>query len=119
VEGRKGRARRQDHGDVTLIVVIQDDKWVLKGTRGDESRNDDKARIVMIDASTNPKCINLKSVAKADEGRVSEGIYKLEGDLLTICLNEDTSPKATRQRPSEFKSTDRVTIVVVMKRVTK
>jgi uncharacterized protein (TIGR03067 family) len=59
-----------------------------------------------IDADKNPKNISIKPEGK--DGLI--GIYKLDGDNLTICL----SPEA---RPTQFESTDKTkTMLLVLKR---
>ncbi len=62
-----------------------------------------------IDPRKKPKQIDLIS---RDDGKKSQGIYKLEKDELTIALAEDGKP-----RPKDFK--DNKAPVIVLKRVAK
>src|SRR5437867_3448619 len=40
-----------------------------------------------LDPSKKPKTIDLTHIEGADKDRTDAGIYKLEGDMLTICVN--------------------------------
>lgn len=104
-------------GDMVLVVEIKEDRWLLgNAKKGGEQL--DKGRFVMLDGKANPKCMDLKSAEKGVEGTIIESIYKLEGDTLTICSNQATyRDNKQRSRPSEFKSNDNDTIVMVMKRL--
>jgi uncharacterized protein (TIGR03067 family) len=67
-----------------------------------------------IDPSKDPKTIDLTIMA-VDGERISRGIYKLEGDTLTICRT-----MGTKERPKEFKTSAQAGgMLVVHKRVTK
>lgn len=93
-------------GDPELVAEIKGRKWIFVGV--------EKAEIVAIDSSTDPKSIDLKSVEKGRNATVDEAIYKLDGDTLTICLYQGEGKK----RPTAFdtpKESD--TILAVFKRV--
>ena len=63
-----------------------------------------------IDPSQEPKAIDLTT----PDGKVVHGIYRLEGDTLTLCLDYD--PQGTgRPRPTEFR-TDSDVLVRVLRR---
>ncbi len=64
-----------------------------------------------IDASKTPKALDLKS-----KGDALVGIYELKGDQLNLCFF-DGEPD-TKNRPKEFASTERTTLMV-LKRVKK
>jgi uncharacterized protein (TIGR03067 family) len=54
--------------------------------------------IITIDPTKNPKTIDMKLADGDNKGETAEGIYKLEGDTLTICR-----PRLPpRPRPTEF-----------------
>ncbi len=87
-------------------LTVKGDGWIVK--QGDEPEN--KA-VFKIDPSKNPKTIDLTF-----EQRKYHGIYKLEGDTLTLCL---TLTRDNRERPKEFKTTKEDGILIVWKREKK
>jgi uncharacterized protein (TIGR03067 family) len=88
-------------------LTIKGDKWIVKigGGKGVEPAGS----TMTIDPSKKPKTLDLKGTRSA-----SKGIYKLEGDTLTLCR---VTGKA--ERPKEFKTTAESGILVVWKRVKK
>jgi RNA polymerase sigma-70 factor (ECF subfamily) len=75
-------------------LTIQGNRWIVKGRNGPEG---DFA--IQTDPSKNPKTIDV--TLKADKGTFTfVGIYKLEGDTLTVCLRP-----APRGRPEQFETT--------------
>jgi uncharacterized protein (TIGR03067 family) len=73
---------------------------VIKGSRfTSEGMGDIYQGTVELDASANPRRIDMKFDAGPEKGNTNPGIYKLAGDSWTLCL-------ATRgkKRPSSFKS---------------
>ena len=73
----------------------------------------DKPSPYKIDPSKNPKTIDFTIKAGDTEG-VSRGIYKLEGDTLTLCRTVGDI-----ERPKEFKTTAEAGFLVVWKRAKK
>lgn len=53
---------------------------------------------VKIDASAQPKRIDLVGVTGTDEGKTLRGVYRIEGDRLTLCAG-------LIERPTEFRTT--------------
>jgi uncharacterized protein (TIGR03067 family) len=84
-------------------LTIKGDQWIL--TPGATAS-------IKIDGSKDPKWIDL--TFPRGTGTASPGIYKLEGDMLTICR-----VLAGKERPKEFKSAEVGSNLVVYKRVTK
>jgi uncharacterized protein (TIGR03067 family) len=78
-------------------LTIKGDRWIL---------NPGPTATIKIDASKNPKWI--------DVGKYSPGIYKLEGNILTICRKTDASRS---DRPTEFTATkENGNVIVIYKR---
>jgi uncharacterized protein (TIGR03067 family) len=68
-----------------------------------------------LDPSKTPKAIDLN-----DDGLVIEGIYKMDGDDLTLCLVTGSRNGKTAPRPPEFKAdNEKKYSVFVLKRVKK
>jgi uncharacterized protein (TIGR03067 family) len=88
VEGKE--AYLQEHKQ--LRWVIKDDKVLYGG---------EQLAKLEIDPSPNPKCIDL---VLAKTKRVHEGIYKLVGDRLTICVGLTT--EGVKERPLKFDNED-------------
>jgi uncharacterized protein (TIGR03067 family) len=68
--------------------------------------------VTALDTSTDPKCIDFKVAVDRGpltKGAVFEGIYKLDGDTLTLALFEDGGVK----RPDKFESAKGSKIIVV------
>jgi uncharacterized protein (TIGR03067 family) len=75
---------------------IKGDKMTFKdGKITVKTKEKDEKGTYKIDPSQKPKTIDVKEDGK---DKVHQGIYKLEGDRLTICIPE----KAGRERPTEF-----------------
>jgi uncharacterized protein (TIGR03067 family) len=55
------------------------------------------ATIVALDAKPKPGAIDLKIASGSDVGKVVKAIWKLDGDVLTLCVAE-----AGKDRPKEF-----------------
>jgi uncharacterized protein (TIGR03067 family) len=84
--------------------------YAVKGSEYTMSLPMGKTRKVpfKIDASKEPKHFD-----KTESGAFQVGIYKLEGDTLTICSTTDG------ERPTEFKTTDKAGSLRVLKRTEK
>lgn len=81
---------------------------------GKVSLNDKEVFSYKIDASTDPKIIDLTKLEDPEKDQVLEGIYKFDGEMLVICL---WTGQGTKARPSEFstKAGDNF-VMVVLKR---
>jgi len=79
----------------------------------------DLLEIAGVDTSTDPKCIDFKAVidfAEIAKDKVYEGVYKLDGDTLTIALHLGKDAK----RPAKLESTkDSDVVLVTLKREKK
>ena len=61
-----------------------------------------------LDSAKKPPTIDLTATAALGKGKITYGIYRIEGDTLTLCIGD--------KRPSEFKAQAEVG-VLQMKRV--
>jgi uncharacterized protein (TIGR03067 family) len=68
-----------------------------------------------IDASKNPKTIDM-TIATGKTARRQLGIYKIEGDTLTIC---QTAGRGDEGRPKEFQCDHKGLVLIVWKRAGK
>jgi uncharacterized protein (TIGR03067 family) len=77
-------------------------------------KHGDKAKELTyeLDSTKKPKQITLKG----DDGKTMQGIFKLDGDDLTLCVGDEDS----NERPTEFATKDGTkTHLVVLKREKK
>ena len=72
------------------ISVLQDDKTVEAGT-------------FVLDSTRNPPTIDFVATEGAGKGNTQYGIYKIDGDSLTICMGD--------KRPTEFKAQGTVGVI--------
>ena len=103
------RGAKHSEDDVKkYTLTIKGDEWtVMKGL------SPGAGRTFKIDPSKDPKTLDL-TIKLVNQERVSKGIYKLDGDTLTICRTEENG-----ERPKEFKTTAESGILVVWKRANK
>jgi uncharacterized protein (TIGR03067 family) len=66
-----------------------------------------------LDATKEPKQIDITMVHSAADSKVRIGIYKIEKDTLTICQLITSKAKADAKRPEEFDPTKRDDVVVL------
>jgi uncharacterized protein (TIGR03067 family) len=89
------------------VLTVKGDQWVVSsGGKAAEPAT------IKIDPTKDPKTIDLTRKV-GDKETVSRGIYKLEGDTLTLCRT------GTGERPKEFKTSDSGGILVVWKKTSK
>jgi uncharacterized protein (TIGR03067 family) len=91
-------------------VTVKGDEWILYSVAADGKG---MSRTFKIDPSKKPKTFDLISQG-ADKELVLPGIYKLEGDVLTMCRTIRAG-----DRPTEFKTTAEDGVLTVWKRVGK
>ena len=89
-------------------LTIKGDRWTVTN-----ARTLSPGQTFKIDPSKDPKTLDL-TIKLVNQERVSKGIYKLDGDTLTICRTEENG-----ERPKEFKTTAKSGILVVWKRANK
>ena len=104
VRGKK----RPDTENAVSKLTISENQWVVTYR---DFRSNARATIE-IDPSKDPKTIDL---TLRGEELPARGIYKLEGDTLTVCRNATVGGA----RPKEFKTTQEMDDLAVWKRAKK
>jgi uncharacterized protein (TIGR03067 family) len=105
-----GRPRKQPGGEPTRYRFEADGTWIT--LRGERKTGGERA--YRIDREANPPAITLKYEPAEQDGREALGIYKVEGDRLTLCYYR---PGHT-PRPKAFESTEGSGLsLVILKRV--
>jgi uncharacterized protein (TIGR03067 family) len=107
-EGQR-HGKKVEASDKKLVLEIKGTKWILQGQ--------EKGEFVAIDPTTDPKCFDLGSAEEGTKGQAREGIYKIDGDTLTVCIHEGKG----KQRPTRFETTAEQpdTMLAVFERVKK
>jgi uncharacterized protein (TIGR03067 family) len=90
------------------VLTIKGDVWTVAGGGQQATRCS-----IRLYPSDSPKRIDLTPTNGNAQAR-SQGIYKLDGDTLTLCRT-----LAGRERPKEFKTTESTGILAVWKRAKK
>src|SRR5262245_48793183 len=78
-----------------LLLTIDGEKITIR----DKDKVQDRMTC-KLDPSKKPAAIDFTHTEGANKGKTDHAIYKLDGDVLTICVNE----KSGEERPSEFAS---------------
>jgi uncharacterized protein (TIGR03067 family) len=113
---RAGEKTEFERNDETPVVQIKGARWFEKGLEYGE--------FVVFDSRSDPKCFDLKETTgqvnfgQETECPVLEGIYKIDGDTLTICIHQGND----KQRPVSFETNPKLpeeTILFILERVKK
>jgi uncharacterized protein (TIGR03067 family) len=98
-------------GDEAKQEFIQKARWVIQGkTITFPGPNEGKITFE-VDPSRSPKTIDMTSVA--GPGKTAEGIYKIEGERLMICLPGGKRESPGRPRPVEFSGGEGMSLLVL------
>jgi uncharacterized protein (TIGR03067 family) len=84
--------------------VIEKWRWSVRGdeiTWGDPIQGETKTSF-KIDPSKSPKAIEITALDGKTKGKSLQGIYRFEGERLTVCLPEGRQAEEGRTRPEEF-----------------
>jgi uncharacterized protein (TIGR03067 family) len=84
-----------------MVLEIRENKWIFTGK--------EKGEIIAMDSSI----LDIRSCEEGRAGNVDEGIYKLTGDTLTICIYQGNC----KNRPTEFESKNADTILAIFRRI--
>lgn len=70
---------------------------------------------ITVDPKKKPRTMDNLHETGADKGKKQYGIYKLEGDKLTVCMTPRGAPES--DRPTEFTSKGSKSVVFVFERI--
>ena len=87
--------------------------WTFKDGKFTVDDGDGAEYIYQVDATKEPKQIDIMRGAAAADGKGLMGIYKIEQDTLTICHLIKSKAKADAKRPEEFDAMRRDDVVVL------
>jgi len=107
-----------EHAGEALPAEARDTaRWTMKGEKYTfEFGGMTEEGTIKLDPSKKPATMDLAITEGQDKGKDQVGIYKIEGDTITVCL----APPGAKDRPTEFKSTeDNGFILVAIKRSKK
>ncbi len=107
----------EDYGEKIPEDQIKGMQLVLSGSDFTSSHGDTTVMsgTFTVDPAKKPKTIDLKSMSGRHKGKTLPGLYKLEGEMLTICFVEPDG-----KRPTELASTiDNAAFLMTCKREKK
>jgi uncharacterized protein (TIGR03067 family) len=85
-------------------------KWLVKGDKYTFEMGEEKEEgTIKLDPAKKPATIDFAITAGNDKGKDQPGIYKVDGDTITICL----ARPGGKERPTDFKSTEENGFILV------
>jgi uncharacterized protein (TIGR03067 family) len=120
LQGKWSMVAFENEGSKLPNWVIKDNTLTIKGSKWvmlfDSVGIEWKASF-KLDPSASPRTIDYTETATGDvEGRRVKGIYKIEGDTLTICRARGDGKGP---RPTRISGKDRGVVLMVWKRIKK
>ena len=106
-----------DEQNKDIALEFKGDRMIFHKKTGDKKTSDQKTpHTYSLDVSKQPKWLDTDADKGAD--KLAAGIYKLEGDELTICIGPAVCDGKHVPRPTEFKpNKDNGQGLLVLKRV--
>lgn len=122
LQGTWFAVRLQNEEIQAPLDAIKQFKLTIKGqqmTFATEGIKETRIIGFKIDPSHKPATIDLVTLTGPENGQTLPGIYKLEGDILTICLPTKRNEKKEYERPTSFdpKKSSNLGLFVVKKKV--
>jgi len=104
-------------GDDLPAEALADSKWTVKGDKYTFNAGGEKEEgTIKLDPTAKPGTIDLAITAGDDKGKTQVGIYKIDGETITFCLNRP----GEKDRPKDFKTTeDNNFLLITMKKKPK
>jgi uncharacterized protein (TIGR03067 family) len=90
-----------------LTFVFKDDRVSVEGN--DEVKKEYAKAAIKLDASTSPRCLDIKVIGGNQKDVAMEGIYEVKGDRFTLCVKV-----LGKERPTKFASPDGSSIALLV-----
>ena len=92
---------------------------IMKGITVGQVRGKDRTEVVILDDAKMPAHMDMTRLVRGDK-QTAFAIYKIEGDILTICFSRGADRKPSTERPTAFESDPKTKAdVLVLKRKAK
>jgi uncharacterized protein (TIGR03067 family) len=117
LEGKWKTVAVEANGTAFPKDAIPDFAFIIAadGKATGQSPQEEYQATITVDPKKNPKTIDNLHESGAQKGKKQYGIYKLEGDKLTVCM---TRPGvAEGDRPKDFGTKDAANVVFVFERL--
>lgn len=110
LEGKWEVTSCKKDGEDLEVVVKLGIKFEFKDTKlevtGSDPNFEPQKRFIKLDVSTTPKLLDVadKEEELKDGSKLLEGLYAIDGDTLTFCLQMDGDQPAKGKRPASLES---------------
>lgn len=118
VKGLEGTWRfvsLESDGEKAPPTVIEKWRWVIRDGEihmGDPALGDQKSSF-KLDESKKPKAIDMTALDGKAKGKTLKCIYRLDGEILKICVPEGRLATNDRSRPTEFEGGKGQSLIVL------